>query len=111
MPAVILNKSEIPPTTGGMIAPPETAIIIRPEISLARVGYFFTVRVKISGKMLEAVNPIKNMRSCAANGVGEKIKMTVVKRVAAAEPVRNFSGENLISKKAPRNVPSILPKK
>ena len=63
MPAVIVNKSVIPPTTGGTNAPPDTAIIIRPEISLARSGYAFTVAVKMSGKMLEAARPMENIRA------------------------------------------------
>lgn len=39
MPAVILKISAITPTSGGMTAPPETAMIISPEISLALSGY------------------------------------------------------------------------
>ena len=36
--AVILKASATHPITGGRIAPPTMAIIIKPEISLARVG-------------------------------------------------------------------------
>jgi hypothetical protein len=62
MPAVILIMSAIIPTTGGMMAPPETAMIMSPEISLALSGYSFAVKEKINGKILEADKPIKNIR-------------------------------------------------
>jgi len=71
MPAVTPNKSVSLPTIGGINAPPDTAIIIKPEISLARCEYLFTVIENMSGKILEAARPIKNISTTAKNGVGE----------------------------------------
>ena len=48
---VTLNISPIDPIKGGITAPPETAMIINPEISLLLSGYFSTVREKIRGKI------------------------------------------------------------
>jgi hypothetical protein len=63
--------SDILPTRGGIKAPPDTAMIINPEISLERLGYLFTVITKIRGNMLEAANPIKNISVKAKTDDGE----------------------------------------
>lgn len=71
MPAVTPNKSVSLPTKGGINAPPDTAIIIKPEISLARCEYLLTVIENINGKILAAANPMINMSANASSGVGE----------------------------------------
>ena len=60
IPKVIEMESLIPPIINGTTAPPDMAIIIRPEISLLRVGYFSTVIAKTNGKILATDNPIIN---------------------------------------------------
>lgn len=95
----------------GIIAPPETAMIISPDISLALSGYSFTVKEKINGKIFEADKPIKNIIICANKGEKEKIKSKAVKKVAIEEASKNFEDENRINRKVPIKVPNILPKK
>ena len=50
MPAAMLLSSLIPPISNGIKAPPETAIIISPEISLLLAGNFSTAIEKTRGK-------------------------------------------------------------
>lgn len=87
------------------------AMTINPEISLARFSNLFTVMEKISGKILEAANPVENMKTNAIPGVVEKIKTTIVIKVAIADCRKNLEAEYRVRRIVPKNVPTILPKK
>ena len=107
----MLIESVIFPTIGGINAPPETAIIIKPEISLARSAYLLTVKEKIKGNIFDDAKPIENMTANAIIGEGAIINKRIVTNVAMAEPIKNFFDENRVKSKAPANVPNIFPKK
>ncbi len=55
--AIIPTLALMTPIRGGIMAPPEIAIIIRPETSFARVGIFSSVMAKINGKRLPEARP------------------------------------------------------
>ena len=45
---------------GGIIAPPQIAKMISPDISFAYLGFFSTVIVKTNGKIFENPSPVIN---------------------------------------------------
>lgn len=53
------------PTSGGTNAPPETAMMSNPDISLARVGIFSKANEKITGNILPAPKPMIKMQTNA----------------------------------------------
>jgi hypothetical protein len=106
-----LLRSLIQPISNGITAPPEIAIIIKPEISLIRVGYFSTVIENTSGKMLATASPIRKTRTHAMTG-DEINKIEARHIIPRAEvQMKNVRDEILVSIIAPANVPSIRPKK
>jgi len=111
IPKATLLRSLIQPISKGITAPPEIAIIIRPEISLVRVGYFSTVIEKTSGKMLATANPIRKTKPHAITGEFTSNIATRHKIPRTDVHMKNFREEILVSIIAPANVPSIRPKK
>ena len=109
--AVTLVISATHPIKGGMIAPPEMAIIIRPEISFARSGYFSTVNENMSGKMFETPKPMINIIIKVNISVGAIIRPRIDTMPAIDDHIKNFRDESLVSRMAPPKVPNILPKK
>lgn len=59
------------PITSGITAPPETAIISNPEISLARSAIFSSEREKIMGKIFPTPKPMIKIETKATVKVGE----------------------------------------
>lgn len=111
MAVVIFMESEIFPTNGGIKAPPETAIIINPEISFALLLYFFTVSEYINGNRLDDANPIIKSKISAVSGEGDQMKIRIVANVANADPKKNFRDDIFVKRIAPTKVPNIFPKK
>ena len=119
--AVLTSKTRIPvskeifdivsPTTKGKKAPPDIAIIIKPEISLLYSGFFSTAMLKIRGKIFAIPNPIRKISTQAVNSFGTKINTINVKIESHAEPIRNFLAEIFVKRIAPRKAPNILAKK
>ncbi|PGH38883.1 MAG: hypothetical protein CRN43_12420 [Candidatus Nephrothrix sp. EaCA] len=94
-----------------MTAPPETAIIISPEISLARAGYFSTVSEKIKGKTAAVENPMATKRTMATPSVGAIVSAASKMNETKQERKRNREEETFVKIMALKNVPSIFPKK
>lgn len=70
------------PIDGGMKAPPETAIIIKPEISFDLSGILLTATENIKGKRFPEPNPIRKMETKPTVDEGAKsIKMTLNKAI------------------------------
>jgi carbohydrate-binding DOMON domain-containing protein len=97
--------------SNGITAPPEIAIIINPEISFFRAGYFSTAIENTSGQMLATARPIMNTNPQA-------IKVDLTRRIdtkqiipRADDPRKNLRDEILVNSRAPPKVPSIRPKK
>ena len=67
-PKFLLTK----PITKGITAPPETAIINKPEISLARSGIFSKDKEKMIGNIFPAPSPIRNIEAKAIPVEGAK---------------------------------------
>ena len=67
IPTATLLISLTQPIINGIRAPPETAIIIRPEISLLLLGYFSTVMEKTRGKIFATASPIRKTSPHATN--------------------------------------------
>ena len=59
------------PITRGITAPPETAIISNPEISLARSGIFSSESEKMIGNILPAPKPIIKIDARATENTGD----------------------------------------
>lgn len=112
MAAVLLEDiSETNPISGGITAPPETAIIIKPEISFARSGNLPTVIEKINGKILATPNPMIKMIIMAVMSVGAKISPNIEISPNIDEDIKKFLVFNRANRRAPAKVPNILPKK
>lgn len=106
-----LDKSLIQPINKGKTAPPETAIIINPEISFARVGNRSTVSEYINGKMFANPSPMMKMITNAVISEGTTNNARIEINPITADQIKNFRDESFASKSAPPNVPSIFPKK
>ena len=109
--AVTVEISAIQPIKGGNTAPPETAMIINPEISLALSGYFSMVREKTSGKIFAIPSPTMKMTIKAVISVGANTSATSDSTPNIDDHTKNLDDERRASIMAPANVPSILPKK
>ena len=95
----------------GMTAPPLMALIISPEISLDRLGYFSTAMEKTRGQILATNIPIRNTSTHAA-AAEEIMSIAIRARMPRNEvPIRNLREDNLVRINAPVKVPSIRPKK
>lgn len=100
---VVLKFLLIKPIIGGIKAPPETAIIIRPEISLDLSGILFTAIEKINGNRLPAPNPMRKMAINPTVGVvAITIKITLSKAIEEVI-IKNTRGFIKFSKIAPKN--------
>ena len=94
-----------------MKAPPEIAIIMRPEISLLLVGYLSTVIENTSGKIFATARPI--MKTSPQATKGEGITKIATRDIIPRTEVhmKNFLDDIFVSISAPAKVPSIRPKK
>jgi hypothetical protein len=70
-PAINPNRSAVTPNTTGIKAPPMMAVIIRPEISLARAGIVSTAMEKISGNIFAKPSPVRKINTKAIISFGE----------------------------------------
>ena len=99
------------PINNGIKAPPEIAIIIKPEISFPLVGCLSIVMENTSGKILATARPIRNTNTHA-------IKCDLKKRMAIKQTnpsidvhIKNLREEIFVSIIAPEKVPNVRPKK
>jgi hypothetical protein len=94
-----------------MTAPPDIAIIIRPDISLVRVGYFSTVIENTSGKIFATASPIRKTSAQAIKGddISSIATRHIIPRIEVH--IKNFREDIFVSIIAPAKVPSIRPKK
>jgi len=111
IPTAGLLRSPIQPTSSGMTAPPLIAIIIRPDISLLRSGYFPIVIEKTSGQIFATAIPIMKTSTHAMAVDFTSIISTRHSIPSNDDHMKNFDDENRVSIIAPANVPSIRPKK
>src|SRR4030043_1138799 len=111
MPIAKLLRSPIHPTSRGITAPPQIAIIIKPDISLLLSGYFPIVIEKIRGQILATARPIMNTSTHASAVDFTRIISTRHNMPSNDDHMKNFDEENLVSIIAPAKVPSIRPKK
>jgi hypothetical protein len=88
--AVMLILSLNHPMMGGISPPPETAMIINPEISFALSGYFPTVIEKISGNILATVSPMMNTTIQPTIGTELNIKNRMKSRERMDDQSRNL---------------------
>jgi len=95
------------PTIGGITAPPQTAKIINPEISLAYSGFLSIVRAKISGKIFEKPNPVIKISTHVTPKTGERRMPTNPKTVSTTLAFRKILELTFLSRMAPRNRPAI----
>ncbi len=82
MPAVMVwNVSVASPMSGGVAAPPATAVIISPAMRLACSGSALTATAKMVGKMQEHRKPMAPIRASvtgADTGVHASTAMTAM---------------------------------
>lgn len=110
-PIVILLISLSQPIIKGIIAPPEMAIIIRPDISFFLVEYFSTVIAYTKGKIFAIVNPMtKTNTQATIRDFTTNIEIKLINPRAVVQN-KNLREESLVNIIAPAKVPSILPKK
>ncbi len=99
------------PIINGITAPPDIAIIISPEISFERAGYFSTVIEKTRGNILATARPIIKT-SPQARTVDLTVNIMTRHNIPRTEVHRkNFLEDIFVSMIAPAKVPSIRPKK
>lgn len=85
IPPALFNN----PIIGGITAPPTTAMIIKPEISLALFGSLLIVREKINGNRFPELKPTRKMQLLAMKLVGEMINKIRKNTVNRADQNRN----------------------
>ena len=107
MPLMSLNQ----PINNGITAPPDTAMIINPEISLLLAGIFSTAIENTSGKMLATAIPMINTSPHAINADG-MIRIATSDAIPRIEVhIKNFLDDMVASIIAPANVPKVRPAK
>ena len=111
IPMATLLRSLTHPINNGITAPPEMAIIISPEISFLRAGYRSTAIEKTIGHMFAIASPI--MKTSIHAITAECMRSIAIRHIRPRTDVHinKLREEILVSKAAPKNVPSIRPKK
>jgi len=99
------------PIKRGITAPPEIAIIIRPDISLLRVGYFSIAIENTSGQIFATASPIRKTSPRAMTGE-EMSRMATKHNIPSIDVhIKSLREDILVSKIAPAKVPIIRPAK
>ena len=91
------------PMTGGITAPPTTAMIIKADISFERSGSLVIVSEKTSGKRFPETRPINAIETIVRPDDGEKINKMMNKHVSTVDQTRKEKLLTLASNKAPKN--------
>lgn len=103
--------SPINPIIGGITAPPDTAIIINPEISFARSGKRSIDKENTNGKIFAIPNPIMKIIANAATSEGAIINAKIDTKPITEDQMKNLLEDSLVNRIAPPKVPNIFPKK
>ena len=99
--------SEVKPIINGMIAPPKTPVIIKPEISLAFSGIDCMAIEKIIENTLAMEKPIIANKEKTRILSNEKIRPINAKTAIKVLNLKNFAEGNLANKIAPKNAPAV----
>jgi len=95
------------PAMGGITAPPLTARITNPEISLAYAGLRSTVRANTRGKILENPSPVINIRTQVNLSDGEPRMLNRPASVTRVLVIRNIFVLTFLKRMEPSNLPAI----
>ena len=100
-------KSVSSPMTGGMTAPPDTPIIMRPEISFALSGRLFIAWEYITEKMLEQKKPMQPMMTIIRAVFPAKAKATIAAIATRIFILKYVTSLTLARRKEPVRAPAV----
>ena len=96
------------PSKGRIMAPPETPIIIKAEISLDRSGNFFSAKEKIIEKTFAQAAPTIKIRIISNHKLEANINATKEAIAMMRENLRKLSGRIFNRSIAPTKVPIVF---